>query len=217
MQSEPSNEAAKAAVEIRSGFMCGKCDLSVTEITRIVDRHFATLRQQLAEAEREAVYLLKVVAPQCKPLPDIPGVISQLNNYIAGVHIDRDAALEREERLRRAVEEFVEYVDAECFASCLRRYPPAPETERSLLRSAQLVLAALAAGGQDVTRCTACSGTGRVSVCEGVSTTCHICYAAGGPDAAGMKFVVDPSAPEGTIEVRHPDGRMDRIIKEDQR
>src|SRR6185369_8864276 len=52
-------------------------------------------KYDVAIAERDKAYgymsrLFLHLAPQCKALPDILGVATQLDNYIAGQHIERD-------------------------------------------------------------------------------------------------------------------------------
>ena len=42
------------------------------------------LAGELAEAVEYATRLFKTVAPQCEPLPNISGLLTQLDNYIAG-------------------------------------------------------------------------------------------------------------------------------------
>jgi DNA repair exonuclease SbcCD ATPase subunit len=42
------------------------------------------LARELAEAVEYATRLFKTVAPQCEPLPNISGLLTQLDNYIAG-------------------------------------------------------------------------------------------------------------------------------------
>jgi hypothetical protein len=42
------------------------------------------LEKELAEAVGYATRLFKTVAPQCEPLPNISGLLTQLDNYIAG-------------------------------------------------------------------------------------------------------------------------------------
>lgn len=53
-----------------------------------------TLRAERDDGYRQAVTLFKTVAPQCEPLDTTAGVITQIDNYIAGLWAEREALRE---------------------------------------------------------------------------------------------------------------------------
>lgn len=75
------------------------------------DRDNQRLRGRLAEAEREARVLVVAMADQCgasdnwKPLPDVAGMITQINNMVAGLREERALIVARAENAERALEE----------------------------------------------------------------------------------------------------------------
>jgi hypothetical protein len=60
------------------------------------------LTEETNQAKEYATRLFSTVAPQCKPMADAVGLLSQLDNYIAGQkrELDRREAVIREVRLK---------------------------------------------------------------------------------------------------------------------
>lgn len=86
-QGKPTDDAR--LTEIERKFNTGDV-LSRTEAQAV----FAALRAAQAERDEAHGYMSRLflhLAPQCKALPDCLGVATQLDNYIAGLHAERDA------------------------------------------------------------------------------------------------------------------------------
>jgi hypothetical protein len=67
-------------------------------------------KKELEDGKRYAINLFKLVAPQCVPLNDLSGIISQLDNYISGLMAKaNDYKYQRD-------------YNAECFNELRRRY-----------------------------------------------------------------------------------------------
>jgi DNA repair ATPase RecN len=90
------------------------------------DRDNRRLRGRLAEAEREARVLVVAMADQCgasdnwKPLPDVAGMITQINNMVAGLREERALIVARAENAEAALVEANETITG--IPTLCRRY-----------------------------------------------------------------------------------------------
>lgn len=84
---------------------CAKKMLSTA--LEIRDEQFYTIRRELDDVFARALRLFHTVAPQCKPLPTVTGLLTQLDNFIAG-QVKELAEAREDIELHKAVKDGLE-------------------------------------------------------------------------------------------------------------